>query len=355
MAANGYRYNELPENNLLLQNGLITWYDFVTNKTYSARIGNILAGTSDPDDVWIETFEYSEGQIVSYLGKLWIATSEAGNIGQPPSDVSIFWDEEPDPEPGTSGWAKSGTTELTGATTIDANSNPVTIGTPNGPELGVLADQVYLTKGDPNSYGFAIGITDQVFVTGEEVNIQANSGGTGVTISTASVGDISLNSAVSIVINAANELFLQSINDIIIASDSGGVSIQGSTGILINGNSTVDIGGQRVQISGALALASGITPAALTTNTNDYSPTDGDRSAIFRISSTGIVDLTGISVSQINGQEITLINIGANNIELKNDVSSTPANRFLFAFTLLPGMAIKIIYDNVSNRWRKLN
>lgn len=176
MAANGYRYNELPENNVLLQNGLITWYDFVTNKTYSARIGNILSGTTNPDDVWNAMFEYSEGQIVSYNGKIWIATAEPGNIGQPPSGASIFWAEEPDPEPGTNGWATNGTTELTGPVVIDATGNDLTIGNPSGPELGILPDQVYLTKGDPNGYGFVVGLTDQTFVTGAEVHLQADSG-----------------------------------------------------------------------------------------------------------------------------------------------------------------------------------
>lgn len=99
MSTTGFRYPDLPENNLLLSNGLIAWYDYVTDTTYRSTIGAILAGVTNPDLVWNPEFEYTEGQTVSYNGKLWIATAEPDNLGQPPSDVSDFWNEEPDPAP----------------------------------------------------------------------------------------------------------------------------------------------------------------------------------------------------------------------------------------------------------------
>lgn len=94
----------------------------------------------------------------------------------------------------------------------------------------------------------------------------------------------------------------------------------------------------RNRISGAYVLEGVISPTTLTVNTNDYAPTNGNISSTFRISSTGVIDLTGISISQIAGQQVLLINIGANNIVLKNNVTSTADNRFLFGadFTLLP-------------------
>jgi hypothetical protein len=113
MALNGYRYNELPENNLLMSSGLIAWYDFITDTTYRATIGSVFSGTTNPDTVWNPDFEYTVGQVVSYNGRLWIATSEPDNLGQPPSDVSIFWDEEPDPAPVGAGWPLGGIGNLT--------------------------------------------------------------------------------------------------------------------------------------------------------------------------------------------------------------------------------------------------
>jgi hypothetical protein len=123
MAEYGYRYNELPENNLLLANGIFTWYDYITDTTYRATLGQIFAGLQSPDGAWNENTEYEEGDIVSHLGKIWIATSEVNNLGQPPSDASIYWDEEPDPAPVNSAWPLDGAADLAGVGTLIRGGN----------------------------------------------------------------------------------------------------------------------------------------------------------------------------------------------------------------------------------------
>jgi hypothetical protein len=87
------------------------------------------------------------------------------------------------PAGGGGGWAVTGTTTLTGTTTIDADGNDVTIGTATGPQLGILSNQVFLTKGDPNGYGFVLGTTDQAFATGAEVYLQADGGNESIELS----------------------------------------------------------------------------------------------------------------------------------------------------------------------------
>jgi hypothetical protein len=110
-------------------------------------------------------------------------------------------------------------------------------------------------------------------------------------------------------------------------------------------------------IEGGVTYVSILTPAQLTVNTDNYAPTGGSSAHTIRIDSSGVIDLTGLSLSQVDGRELNLVNIGANNIVLKNDVTSTAANRFLFGadFTLLPNAMVRLNYDGTSARWRKVS
>lgn len=100
------------------------------------------------------------------------------------------------------------------------------------------------------------------------------------------------------------------------------------------------------------------SPTALGANTDNYAPTGIADIATLRISASSAVDLTGINsgVTMVEGRELWLINIGTNTITLKNDVTSTAANRFLLNadFSLASNMSCLLRYDATSARWRKV-
>lgn len=127
-----------------------------------------------------------------------------------------------------------------------------------------------------------------------------------------------------------------------------------------NGNERLRIGASNLIVSGvATIIDSDISPAALAANTNNYAPTNIATAATLRISASSAVDLTGIAggATMVDGRELTLINVGTTNtITLKNDVTSTAANRFLLNadFALAANMAVKLVYDGTSSRWRKV-
>lgn len=97
-----------------------------------------------------------------------------------------------------------------------------------------------------------------------------------------------------------------------------------------------------------------ISPAALTGNTNDWNPTGLSSAQMIRVSSTAAVDITGM-VAQENGAKIYMVNIGTNNIKLKNNSgNSVAANRFCLRADLTMELdeGVVLIYDNVTARWR---
>lgn len=98
-----------------------------------------------------------------------------------------------------------------------------------------------------------------------------------------------------------------------------------------------------------------ITPPSLTTATSDYGPVNAATASVWRISSTGAVDLTGI-ISTANPRPV-LMNIGSFTITLKQEsVSSTAANRIIGPgnadYALTAGSTVELAYDTVSTRWR---
>lgn len=85
------------------------------------------------------------------------------------------------------------------------------------------------------------------------------------------------------------------------------------------------------------------------------------RNTLFRLTSTGNYDLTGIvpyaGAATNSGRIIYLLNVGSNNISLKNeDALSTAANRFLThngnQITLAPNHLVLALYDGTASRWR---
>lgn len=105
--------------------------------------------------------------------------------------------------------------------------------------------------------------------------------------------------------------------------------------------------------SGTVSFAADISPAQITGNQDDYSPTGVSGASVLRLSTDASRDITGITGGD-DGRVLFIFNIGGFNIVLKNDVTSTAANRFLFPadITLAPNEGIGLMYDSTSSRWR---
>jgi len=99
---------------------------------------------------------------------------------------------------------------------------------------------------------------------------------------------------------------------------------------------------------------SAITPTQLTANTNDYNPANGLFTSVWRISSNGAINLTGIQAGT-SGQRITLCNVGTQTITLKNQsASSVAANRFTNSggdVTLSANGVKFLVYDTTVPTW----
>jgi len=110
----------------------------------------------------------------------------------------------------------------------------------------------------------------------------------------------------------------------------------------------------RTDFSVGVSLINNITPTALAANTDNYGPTGANSSPTWRISSSSNVDITGITGGS-DGRILTLHNIGANTITLKNaNTGSLTQNRFALAadVAMLAGMSVVLQYDSTSSNWR---
>lgn len=100
-----------------------------------------------------------------------------------------------------------------------------------------------------------------------------------------------------------------------------------------------------------------ISPAQLVANTDDYNPTGLAYCGVLRLSTDASRDLTGI-VAQAAGALRLICNVGAQNLVLKHDATSTAANRFYCPgsgdYTLHANDSVVIFYDGTSTRWRVL-
>ena len=97
-----------------------------------------------------------------------------------------------------------------------------------------------------------------------------------------------------------------------------------------------------------------LTPAQITAGQNDYAP---GVARFYRLSTDAARTITGLSVSQVDGQECELWNVGGNNIVLAHQsASSTAANRFICTgaadITLAADEIALLRYDGTTSRWR---
>ena len=97
-----------------------------------------------------------------------------------------------------------------------------------------------------------------------------------------------------------------------------------------------------------------VSPAQITSDTNNYNP---GTARFYRLNTDASRNITGLGISQIDGQECEIWNVGANNIVLKNeDANSTAANRFICTgaadITLAADEIVLLRYDATTARWR---
>lgn len=109
------------------------------------------------------------------------------------------------------------------------------------------------------------------------------------------------------------------------------------------------------QIPGQLALMGRISPAQIAANTDNWNPTGLASAAVIRASTDASRNLTGL-VGGSDGRVVLLGNVGAFDLVLKHDATSTAANRFYCPNnadkTLNQNASAWLMYDTTSSRWR---
>jgi hypothetical protein len=106
---------------------------------------------------------------------------------------------------------------------------------------------------------------------------------------------------------------------------------------------------------GSVSLLNDITPSQITANQNDYAPTGIATASVLRLATDASRNITSITTGS-DGRVLTIVNIGAFNIVLKDDdgATGTAANRFALQgdLTLVPDETVSLLYDSTSLRWR---
>jgi len=108
-------------------------------------------------------------------------------------------------------------------------------------------------------------------------------------------------------------------------------------------------------------LATQISPAQITSDQDNYSPTGWGTSDEVRLYTDASRTVTGFAAPTGTEQtRKTIINIDSNDLILANEsASSTSANRILTGtgsnLTISAGQAISISYDTTSSRWRVIS
>src|SRR6185437_12269310 len=101
----------------------------------------------------------------------------------------------------------------------------------------------------------------------------------------------------------------------------------------------------------------GVTsPAQITADQNDYVPATGDAVGTWRLTSDAARAITGIANGVI-GRRLTIVNVGANTITLKNQsASSVAANRLITGtgadLAIAADQSVMLEYDGTTARWR---
>ncbi|HXF90175.1 MAG TPA: DUF2793 domain-containing protein [Xanthobacteraceae bacterium] len=110
------------------------------------------------------------------------------------------------------------------------------------------------------------------------------------------------------------------------------------------------------RLNAGLHLSGDISPAQITADQNDYSPSGLAAASVLRLSSDAPRNLTGLAGGG-DGRIVVLVNVGANSIVLKDaSAASAAANRFAFGadVTLAAKQSAVLWYDAADARWKLL-
>lgn len=141
-----------------------------------------------------------------------------------------------------------------------------------------------------------------------------------------------------------------------VSASNAGVDLttDGSAALNLAGDDTV-LSGSNFYINTAIVFGADITPSQITSNQNNYNPTNLGISNRVRLSSDAARDITGITAHD-DGKVLIINNVGSFDITLKHEsASSTAGNRFTLGgsdYVISSGTSCIIHYDSTSSRWR---
>lgn len=134
--------------------------------------------------------------------------------------------------------------------------------------------------------------------------------------------------------------------------------IAGTVGnhVKINTDNTLVDAGAGFSATADFYITGDISPAQITSNQNDYTPTGLSTATTLRLNSDASRNITGLA-GGADGRIIILANVGSFNIVLINQsASSVAGNRFILAnsadITLITNQDVMLQYDSTSSRWR---
>ena len=112
----------------------------------------------------------------------------------------------------------------------------------------------------------------------------------------------------------------------------------------------------QLQVNGDWGLTAPLTPAAITADTDDYEPTGLDTASHMRLSTDASRNLTGIAAPGYDGRRLTLLNVGANDIVLKDRTTSASGNQFALGadLALSQYQGVELIYDQTLGYWLRI-
>jgi hypothetical protein len=108
------------------------------------------------------------------------------------------------------------------------------------------------------------------------------------------------------------------------------------------------------KLNSAVFLTGDLSPSQITANQNDYSPAGLSAASTLRLSSDASRTITGLSGGS-DGRVIAVINVGSNDIVLKDaSTSSAAGNRFDLGadLTIAAKKAALLWYDSTDSRWK---
>jgi len=261
---------------------------------------------------------------------------------------------------GTSGLLRSGATDYTTGTgwVLDYNAGTprFRVGTTAGNRFAWDGTDLTLVSGGLSigASGISLGITTSIDAT-RMFRFDASGSVTGSNIGLYAVQD-SLSKSRSLVltdiVTSASSTSQVQVRVECVTANPASIALISSDATSVF--STIGLVADSVEIQGRAVLSSEISPTSLGANTDNWNPAGLSAARCIRVSASAAYDLTGI-VAQQDGTEIFLLNVGANAITLKHDVTSTAANRFFLAGGLDVNLnqyrGLLLRYDGTMDRW----